>query len=153
VQTPARQAPTLGVPRKLAVGATHGRLTHLTTEDAQDAPDAVYGMFLVQGVLASVLFDSSATCSYILSSFAWEHRIPVTPWSVPTDTISPLGTTRSTKICKGMSITIECCPFLANLSLLLSDGLDVIFGMDWLTLHKGVISCSPRYVDITHPSG
>jgi hypothetical protein len=25
--------------------------------------------------------------------------------------------------------------------------------MGWLTLHKGVISCSPRYVEITHLSG
>jgi len=25
--------------------------------------------------------------------------------------------------------------------------------MDWLTQHKGVISCSPQYVEITHPSG
>jgi hypothetical protein len=124
------------------------RLTHLTAEDAQDAPNAVYGMFLVQGDLASILFDSGATCSYISSKFAREHRIPVTPWSVPIDTISHLGTTRSTKIYKGVSITIECCPFLADLTLLLSDGLNVILGMDWLTLHKGVISCSPRYVEI-----
>ena len=44
-------------------------------------------------------------------------------------------------------------PFLADLTLLPSDGLDVILGLDWLTQHKGVISCSPRYVEITHPSG
>ena len=52
-----------------------------------------------------------------------------------------------------MSITIEGYPFLADLTLLPSEGLDVILGMDWLTQHKGVISCSPRYVEITHPSG
>lgn len=52
-----------------------------------------------------------------------------------------------------MRIDIEGHPFLANLTLLPSDGLDVILGMDWLTLHKGVISCSPRYVEFTHPQG
>ena len=52
-----------------------------------------------------------------------------------------------------MSIIIEGHPFLDDLTLLLSDGLDGILGMDWLTQHKGVISCSPRYVEITHPSG
>ena len=31
--------------------------------------------------------------------------------------------------------------------------LDVILGMDWLTIHQGIISCSPRYVQVTHPSG
>ena len=52
-----------------------------------------------------------------------------------------------------MSIIIEGHPFLADLTLLPSDGLDVILGMDWLTQHKGVISYLPRYVEITHPSG
>jgi hypothetical protein len=47
---------------------------------------------------------------------------------------------------------MEGYTFLADLTLLPSDGLDVILGMDWLTQHKGVISCSPRYVEITHPS-
>jgi hypothetical protein len=49
-----------------------------------------------------------------------------------------------------VNITIEGHPFLADLILLPSDGLDVILGMEWLTQHKGVISCSPRYVEITH---
>jgi hypothetical protein len=34
-------------------------------------------------------FDSGATCSYRASKFAREHNIPVTPRSVPIDTISP----------------------------------------------------------------
>ena len=51
-------------------GPTHGRLTHLTTKDAQKAPDVVYGMFLVHGSKASVLFDSGATCSYVSTKFA-----------------------------------------------------------------------------------
>ena len=52
-----------------------------------------------------------------------------------------------------MSIIIEGHPFLADLTLLPSDGRDVKLEMDWLTQHKGVISCSPWYVEITHPSG
>ena len=52
-----------------------------------------------------------------------------------------------------MNITIEGHPFLADLTLLPFDGLDVKLGMNLLTQHKGVISCSPWYVEITHPSG
>ena len=77
----------------------------------------------------------------------------MTPRKEPIDTSSPLGRIICTKICQGVSITIEGYPFLADLTLLPSEGLDVILGMDWLTHHKGVISCSPRYVEITHPSG
>jgi hypothetical protein len=51
----------------------------------------VYGMFLVHGAIASILFDSEATCSYISTKFAWKHSIPVTPHKEPIDTNSPLG--------------------------------------------------------------
>jgi hypothetical protein len=77
----------------------------------------------------------------------------VTPHKEPIDTSSPFGRIICTKRCQGVSITIEGYPFLADLTLLPSKGLDVILGMDWLTQHKGVISCSPRYVEITHSSG
>jgi hypothetical protein len=110
-------------------------------------------MFLEHGVIASVLFDSGTTCSYISTKFAREHSIPVTPRKEPIDTSSPLGHIIFTKRCQGVSITIEGYPFLADLTLLPSEGLDLILGMDWLTQHKGVISCSPRYVEMTHPSG
>jgi hypothetical protein len=48
---------------------------------------------------------------------------------------------------------IQGLPFTADLTVLQSEGIDVILGMDWLTAHKGVISCSPRLVTLEHPSG
>jgi hypothetical protein len=45
--TQARQASTPAALRKNIAGAVRSRLNHMTTEDAQDAPDVVYGMFLV----------------------------------------------------------------------------------------------------------
>jgi hypothetical protein len=48
---------------------------------------------------------------------------------------------------------IQGLPFTADLTVLPSKGIDVILGMDWLTAHKGVISCSPRLVTLEHPSG
>jgi len=125
----------------------------MTAEEAEAAPDAVYGTFLVQGNMATVLFDSGATCSYISSAYARKHNIPVTPRANPILTSSPLGTFRSIHICRGVIITIEGLDFRADLTLLTSNSLDVILGMDWLTKHRGVISCSPRYVQVTHPWG
>ena len=44
--------------------------------------------------------------------------------------------------------------FLVDLTVLKSDGdIDVILGMDWLTKHKGLISCSPRSVSLERPGG
>jgi hypothetical protein len=48
---------------------------------------------------------------------------------------------------------IQGLSFTADLTVLPSEGIDVILGMDWLTTHKAVISCSPRLVTLEHPSG
>jgi hypothetical protein len=48
---------------------------------------------------------------------------------------------------------IQGLSFTADLTVLPLEGIDVILGMDWLTAHKGVISCSPRLVTLEHPSG
>jgi hypothetical protein len=48
---------------------------------------------------------------------------------------------------------IQGLPFIADLTVLKSDRIDVILGMDWLTTHKGVISRSPRLGTLQHPSG
>jgi hypothetical protein len=39
--------------------------------------------------------------------------------------------------------------FLADLVVLKSKGIDVILGMDWLSLHNGLISCADKVVHLT----
>jgi len=129
------------------------RLSHITEEEARDAPDVVTGKYLINGSNALVLFDSGATSSYVSTKFVAQNALPMTLKSRPIVTSSPLGDLRCTHACKGVRIMIHGLPFLADLTVLKSDGIDVILGMDWLTAHKGVISCSPRLVTLEHPSG
>jgi hypothetical protein len=42
---------------------------------------------------------------------------------------------------------------LCRLTVLLSQGIDVILGMDWLTKHKGIISCANKTVLLTDHQG
>jgi hypothetical protein len=41
----------------------------------------------------------------------------------------------------------------ADLAVLPSQGIDVILGMDWLTKHKGIISCANKTVLLTDQQG
>jgi hypothetical protein len=41
--------------------------------------------------------------------------------------------------------------FLADLVVLKSKGIDVILGMDWLSQHHGLISCTDKVVHLTNP--
>jgi hypothetical protein len=43
--------------------------------------------------------------------------------------------------------------FLADLTILPSQGIDVILGMDWLAKHKGIISCASKTVLLTDHQG
>jgi hypothetical protein len=39
----------------------HGRVNHVTAEEAQGVKDVVLGTFLINSVLATILFDSGAS--------------------------------------------------------------------------------------------
>jgi hypothetical protein len=59
--------------------ATLGCLNHLTAEEVAAAPDVTFGEFLVDSVLATVLFDTRAQFSYISTKFITERSLPTKP--------------------------------------------------------------------------
>jgi hypothetical protein len=133
--------------------AGRGRQNHLTEEEAADAPDVVIGEFLVCGTTALVLFDTSATGSYVTSRFVNKLSLPTTTRSIPIITSSSLRDIRCSLLCKRVDVDIQGHKFSRDLTVLPSNGIDVILGMDWITAHKGVISTSPRLVTLVHPDG
>jgi hypothetical protein len=83
--TPARALAPGGRPPQAEPppAAGHGRLNHLTEEDAPDAPNVVIGEFLVCGATALVLFDTDATGSYITSRLVNKLSLPTITRSCP----------------------------------------------------------------------
>ena len=105
-----------------------GRVTHVSAEEAQGAPDVVMGTFLVHLHHATVLFDSGASHSFISSSFAVMGDLRVVPLDIPLLIRSPGMELRAGSECRDVLIEIEGVDFLANLILLDSATLDVILG-------------------------
>ena len=66
-------------------------MNHVYAEEAEDAPGVIFGEFLVQSALASVLFDSGASHSFISSHFVEKHDIPTIALKRPLMTRSPGG--------------------------------------------------------------
>ena len=52
------------------------RVSHINTQEAQGAQGVVLGEFLVSSTLATILFDSGASHSFISSSFVDKYKIP-----------------------------------------------------------------------------
>jgi hypothetical protein len=78
--TIATPAPTRGA-NSIPVAAMHnysrGRVNQVTVEEAQEAPDVVIGMFLINDTSAIVLFDSGASHSFISVAYVGKHNLPL----------------------------------------------------------------------------
>jgi hypothetical protein len=49
----------------------------VAVEEAQEAPNVVIGMFLVNDTSAVVLFDSGASRSFISATYVGKHNLPL----------------------------------------------------------------------------
>jgi hypothetical protein len=93
----------------------------------------VLGEFLVNSVLATILFDSRASHSFISSSFAKRHKIPTVLLKLPLITRTPRSDIKCHLGCLNVKIILSGVDFLADLVVLKSKGINVILEMGWLT--------------------
>ena len=129
------------------------RINHINTQEAQGAQGIVLGEYLVSSALATVLFDSGASHSFISSSFVEKHSIPIVLLKTSLLTWTPGGDIKCQLGCLRVRINLSGVEFLADLVVLKSKGIDVILGMDWLSLHNGLIGCADKVVHLTNSNG
>jgi hypothetical protein len=128
-------------------------VNHITAEDAQQAPDVVFGMFLANSNPTTVLFDSGASHSFISSRFVATHNLPIVTMNHTMLVSSPGGEMKTRRMCPAVSVSIRGVDFLSNLIILGSLVIDIILGMDWLKKYNGVIHCAKHVVQITGANG
>jgi hypothetical protein len=63
------------------------------------------------------------------------------------------GDMHARHVCSKVGILIRGVEFLTNLIVLETKGIDVIFGMDWLSKHIGLINCAKKAASLTPSSG
>ena len=112
----------------------------MTAESVPEDASMVYGMFLINSIPASVLFDFGASHSLVTKSFMEKHNIPNYPLKKKLLIRSPEGELRATHSCPQTKIEMRGLSFLVELLILESSGIDVILGIDYLTKYDGVIS-------------
>jgi hypothetical protein len=125
----------------------------MAAEQAQETPGVVLGMFPVNSVPATVLFDSRASHSFITKQFVAKHNIPMSSMKTHLLIGSPTGETKSTHVCPRVNLKIRGIDFQAGLVVLTYSGIDVILGMDWLGECDRIIMCAKKSVLLTSPQG
>jgi hypothetical protein len=125
----------------------------VAVEEAQEAPDAVIGTFLINDTSAVVLFDSRASHSVISATYVGKHNLPLALLRCQMIVSSPRGDMPVRQLCPKVNLKIREADFVANLIVLESKGIDVILGMDWLSKHKVLIDCAKKSVKLATLDG
>jgi hypothetical protein len=144
---------TCGAPAKTQPSFGRAKVNHVCAEEVEDAPGVVLGEFLVQSFLATILFDSGASHSFISPHFIETHDIPTVALKRPLITKSPRGHIPCHLGVINISINLSGVVFPTSLVVLKSHGIDVILGMDWLTKYRGNIACAEKTVAVTNHQG
>jgi hypothetical protein len=152
VSTPAPTRGANSVPVAARQNYVHETVNHIIVEEAQEAPDMVIGMFFVNDTSAVVLFDSRASYSFISAAYVEKHNLPIALLRCQMIVSSLGGDMPARQLCPKVNLKIRGVDFVANL-IVLSKGIDVILGMDWLSKHKVLINCAKKSVKLTTPDG
>ncbi|GJW72860.1 putative reverse transcriptase domain-containing protein [Tanacetum coccineum] len=116
-------------------------------------PDSnvVTGTFLLNNYYASMLFDSGADRSFVLSTFS--ALLDITPSTLDTSYAVELSDGRISKtnvVLRGCTLGLLGHPFDINLMPIELGSIDVIIGMDWLAKYYALIVCDEKVVRIPY---
>jgi hypothetical protein len=122
-------------------------------EGEEEDSDVVTGTVPLFGKLASTLFDSGATYSFISSTYVKLCSMTTQPLNQNIIVSTPAG---DVVTCRKF---IEDCPIiigdrvlLANLVVFQMLGFDIILGMDWLLKYYANIDCRKKEIIFRSPS-
>jgi hypothetical protein len=103
-------APTRGansVPVAVRQNYVHGKVNHVTVEEAQEAPDVVIGTFSVNDISVVVLFDSGTSHSFISAAYVEKHNLPIALLWFQMIVSSPGGDMPARQLCPKVNLKIR----------------------------------------------
>ncbi|XP_035838281.1 uncharacterized protein LOC118485883 [Helianthus annuus] len=121
---------------------------------ARNDNDVVNGMFLVNNLYASILFDTGADKSFV--SMEFESLINCTRSKLPESFSVEVANGKSilvNSIVRDCSLTLNDHVFPIDLIPMRLGSFDVIIGMDWLRKNHTEIVCHEKLVRLPLPSG
>src|SRR3954471_10414608 len=143
-------------PERKGLKPTNGEkatVNHMNVEEIPDDPDLVIGKFPINTYPAIILFDTGASHSFISRAFVDKYKLPTESMKRSIRVSSPGGDMIASAGCRDLTVRVGTHNFIAHLVVLDSQGLDVILGMDWMSMHGEHIDCAQRAVSLKTPDG
>ncbi|GJY99085.1 putative reverse transcriptase domain-containing protein [Tanacetum coccineum] len=136
---------------KNGVGEARGKAYVLGGGEANPDSNVVKGMFLLNNHYASMIFDSGADRSFVLTTFS--TMLDITPDTLDVSYAVELADGRISEtntILRGCTLGFLGHPFNIDLMPVELGSFDVIIGMDWLANHHAIIVCDEKIVRIPY---
>jgi hypothetical protein len=137
-------------PRK---GYSIARVNQVSVDATPDGADIVLGMFYINVIPATILFDSGATHSFMAARYANTNEIPLLNMRKPMIVITPKGPIEANQITRRLTLTIMGREFGATAIILEASSIDLILGMSWLRKANAIIACGRGTIELTRPKG
>jgi hypothetical protein len=107
------------------------------------------GTFLVANHPAVILFDSSASHTFISKTFVEKHCIRCTESREGFVIHSPGGRIFTKEIAFDIPVTLAGREFPTNMIVIKGQDIDVILGMNWLAQNKAIIYTDQRTIKLS----
>ncbi|XP_059455137.1 uncharacterized protein LOC132185375 [Corylus avellana] len=128
------------------------RVYALTPSDAAASKDVVTGTLPISSGIASVLFDSGATHSFVSYFFVKACCLESEALDVNLAVATPIGSIiLCTLVVKNCPILVEGHVMPANLVIFEMSGFDIILGMDWLSMYHAYVDCFHKEIVFRPP--
>jgi hypothetical protein len=128
-----------------------GRVNFTTLFELPEGAPIMTGTFTIHHQPAVILFDSSATHSFISLKFGTKIDLDFHPTKGAYMIATPGGKIASNQICRNVPIQLGSNLIKTDLLLLDLEGMDILLGMDWMTRHRVSLDISSRAVEIDSP--
>jgi predicted aspartyl protease len=138
--------------KKPMVQVRQGKLNFTIMSDIPEGASVLMGTFSINDTPVKILFDSGATHSFISENLLGKLGLRGSHTKSAYKIFTPGGNISSHIVTFGVPLKLGSKNIQSNLITIKLEGMDVIFGMDWMTQHKVVLDISDRVVEFNSPT-
>jgi hypothetical protein len=127
-----------------------GRIYYTQVATTPKGEPVMMGTFLVANHPAVILFDSSASHTFVSKKFVEKYCIPCTESREGFIIHSPRGQIFTKEVTFNVPVTLAERDFPTNMIVLKGQDIDVILGINWLAQHKAILNTDLRTIRLSY---
>jgi hypothetical protein len=139
--------------RKSEIILKLGQVHYTKIKSIPEGEPVMMGVFPVANQLASILFDSGASHTFISRAFVSKHQLPMEVVDTGYCIQSPGGLLHTKEMVYQIPIKLVGHMFPTNMLVLPNQDIEVILGMNWPRQRGAMINTLQRTIQIDSPDG